>query len=258
MNIHEYIESGNLELYAMGALPPDEAAEVARAVAAYPELREELEKISRTLEEIAPVEGLDPRSGLREEILAALPPQEASMTEPSVIPYRPERPSGRSYLLAASFIGLLISVGAAVWFWSRWMETEEELTESIRIQEQLASAIHQAEQELQTLRNYDNRVVRMTSTGEEAEAFAVLFWNPQTQTVWIDASKMPPLPKGKQYQLWAIAGGDPVDAGVFDGRTEHLQELKRVTEAHTFAVTVEPRGGSETPTLETMTVSGQL
>ena len=42
MNIHDYIESGLLELYAMGALQGDEAKQVADAIAQHPELRAEL------------------------------------------------------------------------------------------------------------------------------------------------------------------------------------------------------------------------
>ena len=55
-----------------------------------------------------------------------------------------------------------------------------------------------------------------------------------------------------------LASDPVVDAGVFDGGTEGLQELKEIEEADGFAVTVEPEGGSETPTLERMTVVGQL
>ncbi|MGE3802023.1 MAG: anti-sigma factor [Candidatus Kapaibacterium sp.] len=266
MNIKEYIESGVLELYAMGALPPEEHARVESDLATYPELRAELQEISDALESIAPVPGIEPRVDLRNSIIDAITEKEEKSEgekpkEKNIISYQPDIPSrsnGRTWLLAASFIGLIISSGAALWFWIQLDKAEEQLAESIDIQERLASSVEEARDEIQTLRNYENRVVRMASTGKIPEAFAVVFWDPHSQTVWIDAAKMPPLPEDKQYQLWAIADGDPVDAGVFDGNTLHLQELKDVTEAKTFAVTVEPKGGSKTPTLETMTVVGQL
>ncbi|MCB0710762.1 MAG: anti-sigma factor [Ignavibacteriae bacterium] len=261
MNIKEYIESGVLELYAMGALPPEERAQVESDLATYPELRAELQEISDAVESIAPVPGIEPRADLRDSIIDLIGEKEEKQEEKNIISYQPEIPSrsnGRTWLLAASFIGLIISSGAALLFWIQLGKAEEQLAESIDIQERLASSVEQARDEIQTLRNYENRVVRMASTGKIPEAFAVVYWDPHSRTVWIDAAKMPPLPDDKQYQLWAIADGDPVDAGLFDGNTLHLQELKDVSEAKTFAVTVEPKGGSKRPTLETMTVVGQL
>ena len=67
------------------------------------------------------------------------------------------------------------------------------------------------------------------------------------------------LAQENQYQLWAIIDGKPVDAGVFDNNFKGLLKMKDVgTGAATFAVTIEPRGGRQTPTLETMQVAGNV
>ena len=69
------------------------------------------------------------------------------------------------------------------------------------------------------------------------------------------------LPAGKQYQLWALDKGKPVDAGVLTVATatgEGIQHMKDVASAQTFAMTVEPAGGSVNPTLATMTVVGNI
>lgn len=274
MNIHEYIESGLLELYAMGALPDDEARDVADAIARYPELRAEFEAISATLEAFAPVQGRGPSAGLKDSILDALPTDEkgGSMERVADVPARNNVVSlpdtgvsektgsagPRRYLLAASFIGLLLSASAAFWFWNQWKSTEEQLAQAHDERRQIEQIFQQAQEELRTLRNYENRMVRMTSTGNVQGAIAVVYWNPETRNVYLDAAGMPPLPEDKQYQLWAIADGDPVDAGVFDPDGNHLQIMKDIAEAKVFAVTIEPRGGSVKPTLEAMTVVGQL
>ncbi|RZK28201.1 MAG: anti-sigma factor [Hymenobacter sp.] len=70
-----------------------------------------------------------------------------------------------------------------------------------------------------------------------------------------------PLPPGKQYQLWALDNGKPVDAGVLTAATtagSGLQQMKDIASAQTFAMTVEPTGGSAGPTLTTMTVVGNI
>lgn len=278
MDIREYIESGILELYAMGALPQEEAQEVTEAVARHPELRAELAAISHALQAIAPVEGKGPSLELREKLLASLPdsssatlPQKQTSSGGKIVPiegaFSPTSSTSRTgrYLLAASFIGFLLSASAAIWFWSEWKSTEEHLADAVDLIERTTTSYQQTEQELRTLRDYHSHQVRMTSAGDKSPgALAIVYWNPETKEVYLDPALMPALPQGHQYQLWAIADGDPVDAGVFDpadstkGQMPGLQRMKNVHEVKVFAVTVEPHGGSETPTLSTMTVSGQI
>jgi anti-sigma-K factor RskA len=70
---------------------------------------------------------------------------------------------------------------------------------------------------------------------------------------------MKTLAQENQYQLWAIVDGKPVDAGVFDGNLAGLLKMKNIPiGAVKFAVTVEPRGGKESPTLSTMQVIGDV
>jgi anti-sigma-K factor RskA len=70
---------------------------------------------------------------------------------------------------------------------------------------------------------------------------------------------MKQLAQENQYQLWAIIDGKPVDAGVFDGNLAGLVKMKEIPSgAKTFAVTIEPRGGNASPTLEKMQVVGNV
>ena len=67
------------------------------------------------------------------------------------------------------------------------------------------------------------------------------------------------LAQENQYQLWAIIDGKPVDAGVFDTSLAGLLKMKEIGNgAAAFAVTIEPRGGKASPTLETMQVVGNV
>ncbi|RZJ58948.1 MAG: anti-sigma factor, partial [Hymenobacter sp.] len=61
--------------------------------------------------------------------------------------------------------------------------------------------------------------------------------------------------------LWALDKGKPIDAGVLAFNTaagDSLQQMKDIASAQTFAMTVEPTGGSVGPTLTTMTVVGNI
>jgi anti-sigma-K factor RskA len=69
------------------------------------------------------------------------------------------------------------------------------------------------------------------------------------------ASNMPQLPPQKVYELWLIpTSGAPIPAGVFQPDTRgsaHIIEppLPPGVEAKAFAITIEPEGGSMTPTM---------
>jgi len=79
--------------------------------------------------------------------------------------------------------------------------------------------------------------------------------------VYLDVQQLPSLPAGKQYQLWALDKGKPVDAGVLAANTaagDSIQQMKNIASAQAFAMTVEPTGGSAGPTLATMTVIGNM
>jgi len=79
--------------------------------------------------------------------------------------------------------------------------------------------------------------------------------------VYVDVKNLPALPADKQYQLWALDNGKPVDAGILAVATaagDSLQHMKDIASAQAFAMTVEPAGGSVNPTLSTMTVMGAI
>ena len=81
----------------------------------------------------------------------------------------------------------------------------------------------------------------------------LIFWSAATQQVAVNVKSLPPLPSDKQYQLWALVDGKPVDAGVFDVNSSTTQSLNRsIARADAFAVTVEKRGGSPAPTMTTL------
>jgi len=68
------------------------------------------------------------------------------------------------------------------------------------------------------------------------------------------------LPADKQYQLWGIIAGKPVSAGTYDAHDtpRSLQQMASLKDVEMFAITIEPAGGSEQPTLDQMVVAGKL
>jgi len=95
------------------------------------------------------------------------------------------------------------------------------------------------------------RVVSLAGLDPSPAAKARLLWNAGSGGLLVTAD-LPPAPGGKTYELWAIAGGKPLPAGVFgvdaSGRaTVHVEPIAGVAAVDVFAVTLEPAGGVPAP-----------
>jgi anti-sigma-K factor RskA len=275
VNVNDYISSGILELYAAGALPSEEAREVEAMAASYPEIASEIDEIQAAMELFASSERRNPRPELREIILDRIAEieEKESSTRPAampanVIPLSPpvvrQKQSRARYLMAASIAFALLCAASALYMGMRWQRAETELAEVSRQNQQIAeendamkTSLDRTQQQMAIISSADNRIVRMEGLQPAPDALAVVYWNPRTREVYLDAGSLPPTPPGREYQLWAIRGKTPVDAGVFIKATG-LHRMKSIESADAFAVTLEPTGGSPTPTMNAMYVLGKL
>jgi anti-sigma-K factor RskA len=83
-------------------------------------------------------------------------------------------------------------------------------------------------------------------------AAARAFWS-RSHGLIFTASKLPPLPSGRTYQVWIIAGQTPIGAGLvkpaIDGSVRaYFDAPPGLVRAAAFAVTIEPDGGMPAPT----------
>ncbi|MBD2721025.1 anti-sigma factor [Hymenobacter armeniacus] len=178
-----------------------------------------------------------------------------------------EAPARSLWAMAAS-VALLLSLGANFLLYSRWKDASSDLVALQNEKARFATTttvlnrqVGDLRQENQVLRNDEFRAVALAGTKTAPTAHARVLFNPATHKVYVDVKSLPALPAGKQYQLWALDKGKPIDAGVLTAATatgEGLQAMKDIASAQTFAMTVEPAGGSVNPTLSTMTVVGNI
>ena len=72
MNTKEYIESGIIESYVLGATTVGESAEVERLALEYPEIQAQIELVSNTIENYALQYEKEPPAFLKDKIMAEL------------------------------------------------------------------------------------------------------------------------------------------------------------------------------------------
>jgi anti-sigma-K factor RskA len=263
MNVAEYITSGILESYALGTVNDQERREVECLSSIYPDIRTELDELSEALEKYALAQSIEPPALVKEKILQQLqfPPSEPSIVRPM---YPSEPLSGPTYRITwvvAASVGLLLLVFSFFLF-SRLRSNQETLAslrttnETLQAESrQLGDWQKQQDQIMTLLRQPGTRTLVLQGNEKAPKGEVLVFWNANSRQVVVNASSLPQLGPDQQYQLWSLVGGKPVDAGVFDvaqsGRV--VQQLNRpIAQADAFAITVEKRGGSPTPTLSTL------
>ena len=175
------------------------------------------------------------------------------------------RPSRGNWTIAASLVLALTSLFVSVYFWNQWQESESKIAELITQNIEIArnyrntsSELESVRKDLQVLIQPEYQRVVMKGTENAPLAQAVVYWDPSNNEVFLNSSTLPALSADEQYQLWALVDGVPTDAGIFDANQLDFQKMKEIAKADAFAVTIEPRGGSKTPSLEKLQVVGEV
>ncbi len=268
-DIKAYIESGILELYVLGDVTPAEKLQVEEMAAKYPEIKAELEDIERSMELFAEENAVEPSERLRGKVLNSLfadSAEEVPANKEDNVVTLPVAGTNNfyKYAFAACLALLLASVVGLINVYNKLQDTNTQLAALQLDKENFANQVNLMEHKLDIYRDASFKMLKLNGTAHAPAASMMVAWNPAQHKVMIDMSmvKMPENDKDHQYQLWALVGGKPVDLGVFDQGPDStgMKEMKTMASvtADAFAVTLEPRGGSASPTMDQMMVLGKF
>ena len=280
MNIEEYISSGILEAYALGAVSDEERREVECLTSIYPQLAEALHAAQDDVEQLARLESKSPPPVLKASILNAVAQAAAEEcadadantvasadadveadADASIIHMNAKEDPVKRWPLgwvAAAVIALGM-------FFANYTlrdynaELKRDLDQiSGELNEIRDQALTQQER-LAVLADTSYHRIPMKGVEKSPTSLAMIYWNPTSEQVLLDVRELPKPTEDQQYQLWAIVDGTPTDLGVFDlPEGQEWFEMKSITGAVAFAVTLEPRGGRPEPALEQMYVLGAV
>ena len=240
------------DVYAVGALDGEELAQFEAHLATgcatcaerLRDAREALTLLPRSLPAVPPP------PALRARVLERVGGDRAVTAAPVTL--RPEGRRGR-VLWWAGWAGLAAAAALLVVVNAQLGTTRQELR---ALQDRLATLqteLAQREEALRFLSDPQVRYVSLVGLKPTPEASAWLLWNPSTRQGLLLARGLPSPPAGHAYELWALAGAQPVPAGVFavDAGGRGLLRLPQLPAGHTFdafAVTLEPTPGVPKPT----------
>ncbi len=259
MDLKAYIESGILEQYVLGQLNPAAMREVEAMAVEHNSIRQEIEQIENALELYVQAGAVTPPPGTLEAIKGRIDSLD--------VPHATTKTHPRKWtaLLAAASVLLLIG---CIYFWienQRISKDLDTLTSSADLQKICCDSSRQTVDSLAQIMAFlsdpNTRSVVMRGTENSPDAQATVFFNAVRQVAFVNLNRIPSPPIGKQYQLWALVGGLPVDMGVLPLEISRNQPMVMVpfqATAGGFAVTLEPEGGSAEPTLQAMVMVGMI
>ncbi|MEO9003251.1 MAG: anti-sigma factor [Ginsengibacter sp.] len=265
MTKEKFILSGLLELFATGISSPEETEIVEGFLIQFPELKDELIKIEMSLESYAQAQAIEPPSSVKQKLLneiftsTSIKVNEAAPVI-DITKQKRNIPMFIKLLIAASIILLIGSFIFNYVYYHKYLNTSQELQVAQQKMEQQSKSNEAMSADLNVITNKYAQPVVLKGTPRAPDALAKIFWLKNTGQVYIDPSNLPKAPEGKQYQLWAIVDGKPVNGGMI--QTEkgiyQIQKMKSFGKAEAFAITLEKAGGSPVPTMDEMFVIAKM
>lgn len=268
MNLENYIASGILESYVLGMCSNEERLEVDRLRLEFPEIEAEIASIEDAFLSISGQFEVAPAPELKSKIWSAIS-EESAKHEETAIPAQEEAKiisiaSKRSLnpWMAAASVALVLSLGAYSWKLNSDMKLTKNQLSNLELEKQKTEQEKiEKEKQLALLVNPSTKkvVLKSVPTFQDSKAEVTVFWNSTSQEVILSDVSLPQAPEGKQYQLWALMDGKPIDAGVFDQTAkQNLVSMKKIENSQAFAITLEEKGGSPSPHLDALCVMAAL
>ncbi|MCY7362758.1 MAG: anti-sigma factor [Ignavibacteria bacterium] len=278
MNIKEYISSGIIELYAAGSLTEKESAEVEYMIRTNSDIKDDYNRIQNTIYLASSLNLKSPSDSVKSSLLNKIKTDSKKNdsdlnknfnSNVNTAQTKNSNPENKfiKYLMAASIAFLLFSLGTNYFLWDKLKDAKNEILvlndeKKLLVQDlnAVSRKLTQSSNDIKIMSDKNFITIDLKGLEKSPTSNAVAFWNPQTKKLFIEVENLPVPPPDKQYQLWALDNGVPVDAGIMDvdPTDKSLHLMKTIDNAQAFAITLEPKGGSKNPTMTEMYVMGKI
>ena len=253
------IASGLLELYVTGSLSAEEIQEVESAMTKYPSVKKEVTKIEASL------------MHLSETVGGEVSPEVWPRIEQKTRNVRSLSPPKRNWNALTGWAAALLFFGGLVYMLKQNSDLNGTLrkvrTQNVVIKEQHEKTqlqLAEATDFLKVVRSSNYKAIRLPGNVAVApSAYATVYYNSDEQVAFIDAKGLPTPPEGKVYQVWSLIMDPltPRSIGLLDsvkGANLSFYKVENVPTPEAFGITLEPEGGSESPTLSQLYTLGTV
>lgn len=252
-DIKQFLESSLLEEYVLGTIDPARISEVEKYIRNSNEVKSAYDELQDNLELLAKKVAASPPPGTKENILREIDQITASPT--TATDYQ------RWWAIAASLTALafctwslLLSQQSA----SKQKEIDNLKDQYIDLQKQCDEKQSQyAMQQEQWMMLADPKTEKHLISGNEKapQLETLAYWNKESKTSYLRILSLPDLPKDKCLQLWADVKGEMISLDVLSDKEGQIVVIPFKEYATSLNITIEPKGGSQHPTVVDLVAS---
>ncbi|MGI9535364.1 MAG: anti-sigma factor [Thermodesulfobacteriota bacterium] len=252
-----------ISAYSLGVLEGDDLREVEEFKQNHPDQFEELVKENELAfsQLTYAVKGAMPNSGLKKKLMSAIKEENKQyQQEPALSFLQRLQPF---WLNLGAAVAAIAIVALVTYNFTLTNKLESRQAFVANLQNQVAAKQTEIEnlekesilnrQMVAFLEDPNVVIINLVNTQPDLTAVGRVLWNTKDDQAMFCGINLPQPPEGKTYQLWAIGGGDPKSAGIFDVNDKGknvlmLQSLNDLGKIKQFAVSLEPAGGVTLPT----------
>ncbi len=253
--MEELIASGKLELYITDSLLEKERDEIIALLKKHPELKQEIEKIERNL------------LSLGAALAPPIPSQDIHGNR------RITKEQGVNWKGITGWSAAILCILALFWSINKKNNIQNDFnlvnTQNVVLKEDTAAARSSLEAVNKVLAVFRNKAyTTIILPGNQAvapDAYVKVYFNNKEGIAFIDVSGLPVAPADKEYQVWSLLMDPltPSSMGIINEKTAVSSEygvykFENVPKNQAFGITLEPKGGSEFPTLTQLYTLGTI
>lgn len=248
-----HIREADLELYALGALSDQQAAEALQHVSICELCAQKLAESRGQVALLAfGVEQEKPSPSVKEELFAKIAAERGANSiaiSSTAVEKKPSTPLWNWLLIPVTTALAIISFA----LWRQNVQLFAELRDAQRIASDFEKERVHVQKLINVLSAPDTITVKLAGTADGTHNSGIVRYNIRSGLL-VYTADLPPLPATKVYQLWLVpTAGAPISAGTFvppaPGQS-HLfsSAIPSNSEPKAFAVTIEPAPGVSQPT----------
>ncbi|MDG5492195.1 anti-sigma factor [Psychroserpens sp. SPM9] len=262
MDIKNYIESGILELFVAGQLTENENKAVQEMMLKHPEVLQEVLEIESAVIKLSSAMAPGDNKHLLQLIKDKLQLGGKTVKVVSI------EKSKYNWITYTGWAAALIVGAGLLWTLNQNKQLEVQVSdaeiEKAYLEVQIENAktdLAAKEHLLNVLRDRHIIAVPLGGQGNFADSYAKVYWNKADNSIYLDAQGLPNAPEGKVWQVWSLTLNPltPTSLGTIDNFNDDdnkIFNIANANESQAFGITLEPAGGSETPTMEQLHTLG--
>ena len=248
--IEDILKSDLLQRYVIGDITTEERIKVDMLRIDSRQVRQRLKEIEFNIEQQHTAQALSPPPGSKKCVMKSLNPSQEELD------VKTERSFGEIFNqawigIAASFLIGAAAVGLAMKSTNRVLKKENiQLVADYKVLSDECEAISMQ----YAFINAPSTTPIVLENISSGAYQAVVYWNESVKASYLKCLNLPKLKGSQTYQIWADVDNEMLSIGTFS-KSEEFIALGYYDDAKSLNITVEPKGGSDHPTLSTLTAS---